>query len=252
MEPRKLLYITDAVQSRVSGLEHLEKLCMLGFKEVIVVSRTKLEGLDLMFSKHNVSGRWVVPDGRIVPVASNTARAEAPFMIAFDLNRDKERVFTKSAVRQLLDASDTPVIVLPREIDQSVSRQETVLSHIIFATDWSKASEKAFQYILAFKDVIKALEVVNVVSRKLSVRNMRDIKQRLTDTRRRFVDHRIDAEVHVYAGKRPKEIMLAARDYGASCIVMGGNGKGPLKRILFSDCAGQVAGGAMVPTLVVP
>ena len=252
MEPRKLLYITDAVQSRVAGLEHLEKLCMLGFKEVVVVARTKPEALDLMLSKHNVSVRWVVQDGPIGPSASNTTQAEAPFMIAVDLNRDKERGFTKSSLRQLLDSSDTPVIVLPRELDQSVSRQETVLSHIIFATDWSKASEKAFQYILAFKDVIKALEVVNVVNKKLSVRNMRDIKQQLTDTRRRFVDHQIDAEFHVYAGKRPKEIMLAARDYGASCIVMGSDVKGPLKRMLFSDCAGRVVEGAMLPTLVVP
>ena len=62
----------------------------------------------------------------------------------------------------------------------------------------------------------------------------------------------IDAESHIYAGKRQEEILLAAKDYGASCIVMGSSYKPALKRIFKGSCLYDVAEGSGVPIIVVP
>ena len=81
---------------------------------------------------------------------------------------------------------------------------------------------------------------------------MHTLKYKLTESRKIFLDHGIDAEGHVYAGKTSEEIMLAARDYDATCIVMGTTGKSHLKDFFSPSYSYRVAEESVVPTLVVP
>ena len=113
-------------------------------------------------------------------------------------------------------------------------------------------SEKSLIYLLNLKEVIRELELVTVISSRLSVRDMRNLKKRLAETRERLLDEGIDTEAHIYAGKPAEEIMLAARDYGATSIVMGTSRRSPLKDIFSRSCSYEVAERAVVPTLVIP
>jgi nucleotide-binding universal stress UspA family protein len=144
------------------------------------------------------------------------------------------------------------VLILPESSESSESEQNGMFSHVIFATDWSAASEKGLEYILNFRDIIKELEIVHVIHRKLSVRDMRNLKEKLSKTRQVFLDQGIDAEAHVYAGKPPEEIMLAAKDYDATCIAMGTTGMWTLKDKLLHSCSYRVAEESMLPTLIIP
>ena len=61
----------------------------------------------------------------------------------------------------------------------------------------------------------------------------------------------------VYQGQMDKlkpfeELLLAARDYDATSIVMGTSCKSPQKEFFSRSCAYRVAEEAIVPTLVVP
>jgi nucleotide-binding universal stress UspA family protein len=143
-------------------------------------------------------------------------------------------------------------MTLPEDAQASESGQKSVFSHVVFATDWSPASEKAMGYILNFKDIITELEIVHVIDKRLDVKDMRDLKEKLVQTRKIFLEKGIDAEPHIYAGRRPEEIMLAAKDYGATCIVMGTTGKSTLKDLLSRSCSYRVSEASVVPTLVVP
>ena len=192
-------------------------------------------------------------DGPLMPAILNAAHREGVSLIAASLNRDKRGLMRGSVTTELLRASTLPVLIIPEEVQASGSMEKSVFNHLIFATDWSPASEKALRYLLSLdlKTTTKTLEIVHVIDKKLSVRDMHNLKFKLTESRKIFLDHGIDAEGHVYAGKTSEEIMLASRDYDATCIVMGTTGKSHLKDLFSGSCSYRVAEESVVPTLVV-
>ena len=106
--------------------------------------------------------------------------------------------------------------------------------------------------MLNYRSIIKELEIVHVIHKKPSVRDMRNLREKLSQTRKIFLDEGIDAEAHVYAGKPSEEIMLAAKDYHATIIVMATTGMWTLKDIILNSCSYRVAEASVLPTLIVP
>jgi len=252
MEVRKLLYATDLRQPSFSEVEGL--LSLLGLKEVIFLHTTKVEDWDGRFADYGLTLKTFMVAGHLVPAILNVARQGAVSLIAASLNSDKRRPLRGSPTTELLRASTLPVLILPEDAQASGSMEKDIFTHLIFATDWSPASEKALRYLLSLdlKTITKALEIVHVIDKKLSVKGMRDLKERLAQTRKILKEQGIDAESHVYAGKPIEEIMLAAKNYEATCIVMGTTGKSALKDLLSHRCSYGVAEASVVPTLVVP
>ena len=243
MEVRKLLYVTDIHGPEFSGFEPLIDLRSLGLRDVIFFHATRLEGWERMLADFGINSKTFVVEGPMVPGILNTAQREGVSLIAARLNKD---------TRRLLRASALPVLILPEDAERFQSGQKGMFTHVVFATDWSVASEKALGYLLDFKEVIKELEIVHVIKKKPSVKDMHNIRDKLIETRKKFLDHGIDAEAHVYAGKPPEEIMLAARDYDATCIFMGTTGKSSLRDFFSHSCSYRVAESSVVPTLVIP
>lgn len=252
MKAGKLLYATNVRQASFSEFERLLAFCTLGLKEVIFLHATKVEGWEKKLADYGVNSKTLTVEGSLVTSIVNVARREAVSLIAATLNRDTGLLFRGSLTTQLLRASPLPVLLLPENAEASKSVQEGMFSHAIFATDWSVASEKALSYLLNFKELIQELEIVHVIHKKPSVRDMRNLGEKLSRARKIFLDEGIDAESHVYAGKPSEEIMLAARDYDATCIVMGTTGMWTLKDMLLQSCSYRVAETSKVPTLIVP
>lgn len=252
MEADKLLYATNFREPSFSEVERLLVLRAMGLKEVVFLHATKVEGWEMRLADYGMNSKTLTVEGSLVPNILDVARREAVSVIAANLNRNKRGLLRGSLTTQLLRASPLPVLILPEGAQVPESPQKDMFAHVIFATDWSVASEKAVGYLLNFKDIIKELEIVHVIHKKLSVREMRNLKEKLSQARKIFLDHGIDAEAHVYAGKPSEEIMLAARDYDATCIVMGTTGMWTLKDRLLHSCSYRVAEASKVPTLVVP
>lgn len=254
MEVGKLLYATDNRYVHASEVEPLLALRTLGLEKVIFLHTTKVEGLETRLADYGLKSKSLIVDGPLVPAILNAAHREGVSLIAANLNRDKRRLLRGSLTTKLLRASTLPVLILPEDAQAPGSMEKGVFAHLIFATDWSPASKKALRYLLSLglKAITNALEIVHVIDKKLSVRDMHNLKHKLTESRKIFLDHGIDAEGHVYAGKPAEEIMLAARDYGATCIVMGTTGKSALKDLLSPSYSCRVAEASVVPTLVIP
>jgi len=252
MQVGKLLYATDSREPDFSGVKALLDLKNLGLMEFIFLHATRVQGWGTRLAEYDITSKTVMMEGPVVPSILNAAHREGAPLIAASLNRDTRRLMRGSLTTALLRASALPVLMVPEEAQGSGFGQHGVFTRIVFAADWSAASEKAMGYILNFKDIIKELEIVHVIDRKLSVRDMGKLKEALSKTRDVFLDHGIDAEAHVYAGKPFEEIMLAARDYDATCICMGTAGKSFVKGLLSRSCACRVAETSVVPTLVVP
>jgi nucleotide-binding universal stress UspA family protein len=254
MEVGKLLYVTDVRQPSFSDVEPVLALRTLGLNEVIFLHTTKVEGWDTRLADYGLTSKTFMVDRRLMPAILNAAHREGVSLIAASLNRDKRGLMRGSVTTELLRGSTLPVLIIPEEVQASESMEGDVFNHLVFATDWSPASEKALRYLLSIdlKTTTKTLDIVHVIDKKLSVRDMHTLKYKLTESRKIFLDHGIDAEGHVYAGKTSEEIMLAARDYDATCIVMGTTGKSRLKDLFSPSYSYRVAEESVVPTLVVP
>ncbi len=122
----------------------------------------------------------------------------------------------EATLRGLAANSPVPVLVIDRG-----APTEGLLNHVIFATDWSPSSEKAMELIIACSDFIYELDIIHVISEKLTVKDMRELKEKLEHTRKVCLNEGINAESHIYAGDVVEEILTASEDYRGSVIVVG-------------------------------
>ncbi|MDY6950190.1 MAG: universal stress protein [Thermodesulfobacteriota bacterium] len=252
MQIAKLLYVVGVTEPTFSGVQRVLELRTLGLEEIVLLRAAKVEGWETRLAEYGINSRTIMMKGHMARRILDVAKGEKVSLIAASVNGDISGRARRSLTKDLLRSSPVPVMILPENIEVSQSAQKGIFTQVIFPDDWSAASEKALHYLLNFKEIIKELEIVYVLDRKLSIRDMGNLKKKLSQTRKIFLGQGIDAEAHVYAGEPADEVMLAARDYGATCIVMGTTGKSPLKELLSKSCAYRVAEASVVPTLVIP
>lgn len=253
MEIAKLLYVTDMEKSNFSEVERLMALRRLGLEEIIFLNPKGEIDWEKRVGDYGVKlkSKTLAGKGPILPRILSTLEQEAASMIAVNLNKETKKVFRGSRIKHLLRSSPVPTLVLNEDAQTKASEKNDIFHHVIFATDWSPLSDVVIRYLLGFKEIIKMVEIVHVINKRLSIRDMRALNSRLVETRKIFLDEGIDAEAHVYAGKPPEEIMLAAREYNATSIVMGSSRKSPMQEILKRSCSYGVAEDAEIPVLFI-
>lgn len=250
---KKLLYVANmAVPGFAEAKGLLTALGKLGLEEALFLLSGEAVDLDNRVADHGVKCKIFVKKSVSVSEILDTAHQEAVSIIAAQLKKRPSGLLSPSFVKNLIRSSPLPVVIIPETAPSAQSQEGGIFEHAIFPTDWSPVSEKSLIYILSLKELIKELELVTVISKRLSVRDLRNLNKRLEGTRQRLLDEGIDAEAHIYAGKPAEEIMLAARDYGATSIVMGTTRRWPLMDIFSRSCSYEVAERAAVPTLVIP
>lgn len=248
---KKLIHVTDMNSPRFEDVDQLMVLRKLGLEEVIFLNTSGIKDWDKRVEAYGVKPRTLAGQGPVLSRILDAARQEDPSMIAASLNRRRRTLLRGSLIKKLLRSSPVPVMLLNQETHPSGPLEKGVFHHVIYATDWSPVSESVLKYLLNFKEVIDMLEIVNVIHKKLSVRELRSLKKRITEIRRIFLDRGIDAEAHIYAGKPHEEILLAAADYDATAIVMGTSCKSPMQEIIHRSCSYRVAEEAEIPILVI-
>jgi nucleotide-binding universal stress UspA family protein len=251
MEITKILYVTDKEKPSFTEVERLMALRRLGLEEIIFFNPKGEIDWEKRVDDFGVKSKTLAGQGPILPRILSTVEQEAASMIAVNLNKGTKKVFSGSRIKPLLRSTPVPILVLNEDAQTKTFEKNGIFDHVIFATDWSSLSDVAIRYLLGFKEIIKMVEIVNVISKRLSIRDMRALNKRLVKTRKIFLDEGIDTEAHVYAGKPPEEIMLAALEYSATAIVMGTSRKSPLKAFSSGSCSYRVAEEAEIPVLLI-
>ncbi len=251
MSVERILYVTDRVKELPLALRGLLPLGTRGLQEIIVLLKAgspEVSGLSADGITVKVLAANRLNASRIVEVASG----EKASLIAVDLDRNVN-ISCGSLYRKLIRTADIPILFMHHSGSVQDGEGKGFFSNVIFPTDWSSVSERALRQLLEFKELLGELELVTVISGKLSVRDMRQLRGRISETRKRLLDNRIDAESHIYAGTVPEEILTAAGDYHASLIVMGGESeKKSLRKAIRGSATSRVATDAALPVLVVP
>lgn len=241
-----MLYVTDLRESDspFGVVKELLPLKKKLFDRVVFASSSSLtEGTDAL------------PDPEI-PFTTKTlrdlsqreitaaAKEEQVSCIVADLDRDAHG----ATLRALALNSPLPVLVVNRGEPKG-----ELLNHVIFATDWSPASERAMEQIIALGDCIYELDIIHVISEKLTVKDMREMKERLEHTRKICLNEGINAESHIYAGDVAEEIVTASEDYRGSVIIVGsGASRSFMERIFKKSTIDILIRNAAVPVFFVP
>jgi len=255
MEARKLLYATDLKENFLSFdlLKGILPVHKLDFNEIVFLQTTPFNSWLKGLSDFSIKSKIILGDQLLANRILNTAKKEGTSLIVVNLDRKEEETSKKTIIRQLIKDSSLPILFINNANQKIKSDQKGIFASVVFATDWSHASEKALAFLLDFKKILGELEIVNVIKGKLTIKEMRELKDRLMKTRRICLDNKIDAESHIYAGKTSEEILTAARDYKAAMVVVGGHSeKKGLSGFFKKRSSWKVVCEADLPVLVVP
>jgi len=255
MEARKLLYATDLKEKSLSFnlLKGILALRELGFDEIAFLQTTPFDLWINGLSDLNIKSKIILDDQLLPHGILKTAENEEASLIVVNLERKEVKTSRSSIIRQLIKDSSVPLIFINHATHKTGPDQKSLFAHIVFATDWSYKSEKALAFVLDFKKIVGEMEIVNVIKGKLTIKEMRELKNRLAETRKICLDNEIDAESHIYAGNTSAEIQTAAKDYKGTMIVIGGESeKKSLRRLFKKSSSGKVSCEADLPVLVAP
>ncbi|MCK5508762.1 MAG: universal stress protein [Desulfobacterales bacterium] len=256
---RKILYATDISKPGFKVLEELSGLSNVGFEEIIFLStmekENKTENLVLFeqwkekLNSYGLKATIKIDPGSLSNGILNTMHEDR---ISFAIAHFNKTPCGNSNVRDLVKAANVPILIVDKDETALKVTSKGMFERVLFATDWSPESEKTLQFLLGFRELISEFDIVNVLHEKLTVRDLRQLMNKLKETRKRCLELGIDAEYHVYAGKTIDEIMLAAQDYNSTLIVMGTTPKQSFKDIFLGKPSCRIAKMASVPTLLVP
>jgi nucleotide-binding universal stress UspA family protein len=252
MEVKKLVYATDLREPTYDIFESLLAIKKTGLERIILLSETAPEGLRRRLSNDGVDLRTVEESKPLPSKILETADREHASLVVTRLNREKKRLFRGDAVRELIRNTRYPLLLIQENAAGKRFSTRGLFDSVLLATNWSDSANKAFLYIIGLKEIVGLLDIVYVMNEKPTVKDIRQLKERIEELRRICLEEQIDAESHIYAGKTAAEIVLASKDYDATLIVMGYNAKGPVQEIFSGSACFRVAEKSSVPVLIIP
>lgn len=253
MALEKIVHITDAIDLDSVQVQRFSELHSLGLREVVLLHPGNADRLRSQLEDQGLVPKTLLVDSFGIQRILKIATDEGASMISASVDKKIGRRSRKALIKGLLQSSHVPVILMPKSAGETRGDKQTKLfDHVIFGANWSESCRRAMSYLIELKVAIKEIEIIHVVEKKLSVKDLRDLRARLRKWRGAFTERGLDVESHIYAGNRHEEILLAATDYSGTCIVMGGAEKSGLGRLLFPSCPYRVIDASVVPAIVIP
>ena len=248
---KKILYIPYSKEPTYDLLEGLLDIKKIGLEEIILLSESYPQGLKEKLFEHEIKLKSDKGSGPIIPRILDSAKKENASFIVAHLTREKKNMFKGSLVKNLIKNTRLPLLLIHENGEESFSTKG-LFESIILAINWSDSTQRALLYIIGMKAVIGLMDAVYVLSEKPTVKDIRQLRDRVEDVRQICLEEKIDTESHIYAGKTPEEILLAAKDYKATLIVMGYGSKGIVRELTSGSACYRVAEESSVPVLIIP
>ena len=255
MNINKLLYATDLTKQALTYtlIKKIQFFQQLGMDEIVFLQTTLFDDWTRGLSDIGVKSKVLMEKKLSSSSILRTAREARVSLIVINLDMNVKKKYHNSIIKGLIKQTSLPILFVNSNGKITVSDDKDLLTNIVFATDWSPVSENAFKYLLALKKNIGQLDIINVINKKLTVKDMRKLRERLAKTRKICLGEGIDAEAHIYAGKTAEEVLLASKDYRATIIFMGGRTKNKNILDLFTGSTPyRIAVEAFTPVLIIP
>lgn len=221
---------------------------------------------------HIRSGLHYYPPAEILVAADE---AEADFVVIS--NRGQSKVFEMlagSTVTELLQRSTLPVYLINLEVEEDDKKADgrTLLlpqpciesgKHVLYATDFSDSAYRTYKVLRDMEGagIVDRITMIHVqghhaiaikdpVSRdRLTAQN----REQLDRIRNKLSDRtREDTGLIITFGTPAKEIVAAAKETGASMIMMGSQGEGYVQELFLGSVSSKVVRLSDVPVLLIP
>ena len=252
MEIKRIIYTTNLEKPTYDSIEPLLGMKGAGLKEVILFSEGLSDEVKGRLSEEKIAIKAIDGTEPFMPALLDLADKENASLIVFHMKREKSRLFRRSAERSLIKNTHIPVLLMHENGIESDYRKRGLFDNVILATHWSDSARRAWLYIVGLKKILGVVDIVYVLNEKPTVKEIRQIKERTEEIRKICLEEKIDAESHIYAGKTPDEILLAAEEYDASLIIMGASSKNAVEKLFSGSAPCAVAEKAHVPVLIIP
>lgn len=296
MKLTKILFATKFRELAFDALESLFDLKAAGLKEIILAyiipreevafvpyggymkdeeerlreqARIRFEDWQEALSKAGLNSKIRIEVGEPIPKLVKIAEKEKVDLIVAGRKKRTtlEKVYIGSHTLDLLRRSMTIPILISKYMvyydreGESVRRiNEHPFKKPLLATDWSKPSANALDFIISLRGAVDKVDVAHVIGVKISKsldkselnRIERESKERLDKYCATLKKAGIEAEAHLTAGRTAPEIMRLSRDLDSTMIVQGTTGKDRVKEFFVGSVSHRIAEVSELPTLLVP
>jgi len=288
MEIKKILFVTEFEELWFDALQSLMDLREVGLNHVVflhVIERDKvamhrgtgylkseeiklkeianvrfIEWAESLFEQGMECGAYIVV-GNVVPRILEISREEGVDLVVTGRHKmpKLKSLYADSSTIEFLRRTAIPVLV-HKYITSSGKINEKPFERPILATDWSSPCEKAVEFLVAIKNIVKKVGVVHVISEK-GIKGLSKIDiQKLHRENRNKLDELcdtleregIDARPHLHIGDTFEQIERTAMEHDASMIIAGTSGKGAWKSRWLGSVSQRLAESSDLPTLLVP
>ena len=255
MKITRLFYISDLQGDRFKSFDIVKKMSSLkefGLEEAIFSQKEPYEFWKDGLALAGIKSRKIPDQKRIFDDIIKSARHEKASLIVLNHDGCRKGSGNDCLIKKFINKpQNIPVLFVKNSDGKSPEKPEGLFSHVVFSTNWGSSSKKAFAALMSIKKMLKQLDIINVIDRKLTIKDIRDIKNRLAETRRTCLGERIDAEAHIYAGKFYDEILVAANDYKGTMILMGGRTrKTPFQDMFAKNDLQKVVENSTLPVFI--
>ena len=281
----KILFPTDFSEPSEMALDCARNLKSAGFDEIILLHVIDVPlrvsaGMIENFRKHNGMileeekshlekegwrAKVKIEIGSTYEKINEVAEEEDVDLIIIGARGESwaREAFLGSTTSNVIRTTKKPVLIGKVEfierVDKIVCRSlcERAFRKVLFPTDFSRHSEKAFDFLKKMRPAgVESVILVHVVetgknaaetmeNRKKAIESLKVIEEELKRLG-------IECASHVHIGIPSKEILKIAEREDVSMIIMGTRGRGKIASLLLGSTAEAVAREARKPVLVVP
>ena len=295
MKIKKILFPTKFRELAFNSLESLLELKEIGLKEVVLTyviprdevgfvpyggymkdeeerlreqARIRFEDWQEAITQEGIESKIRIEVGNPIPQLYRIAEEEkVDLIIAGRKKRTAlEKVYVGSHTLDLIRRSKVPVLISKYMVrfeweGELITRvNDHIFTKPLFATDWSKPSEKALELVSSFKGLTDKVMVTHIIGVKISKnldkselrRIERESKERLGNYCDTLKKAGVKAEPHLFSGRSSAEIIRVAREHKATMIVMGTTGKDRIREFWLGSVSHRVAEASELPVLLVP
>ncbi|KPJ63639.1 MAG: hypothetical protein AMJ45_07175 [Syntrophobacter sp. DG_60] len=291
MEIKKILFPTKFRELAFDSLVALTDLKRAGLEEVILlhiieiekvgftpyggylkeeeerlreIAKIRFEEWQEVLQKKDINSKVYIEVGR--PVGRMLSVAEKEKVDLIVAGRKKrgglKRLYMGSTMLDLTRSSKLPIMVFKymadfeREGEVFIRINDRPFERLLVATDWSKPSERALEYVFKFKNLIKQVDVLHVLSNRLIKEEFEkakiENKEKFKVWASKFEKEGIKASFHVGVGKTADEILDRIETHDTTMIIMGTTGKDSLwKEFWLGSVSHRLAELAEVPVLLI-
>jgi nucleotide-binding universal stress UspA family protein len=286
MKIKKILFPTNFEHLSLPSVKSLMSLKDSGLEEVVflfVIDRDEvaynlLTGFDrdhaetlraeanLRFKEwetelatYNVRSTHVVeigtPEGKILEVA---AREKVDMVVA---GRRRpvpvDEVYLSGTTMGVLRRTARPVMVYRHGLERPI---ENKFESILFATDFSGASQRTLDFIKGLYGAAKTVDIAHILTENSFKGHSREevealeekyhAKMKAMAVELREVGFKVFT--HLLAGEAIHEMLNTSKDYSCTCIVMGTTGKSGFSEVWLGSVSHRVVEQANVSVILVP